>query len=76
MIHGSADPLVSPSGGRATARAIAGAKLMMIEGMGHDLPRAVWPQMIDAIASQALRADSAAADGAPVPTDPSPVAGR
>ena len=76
VIHGSADPLVAPSGGRATARAIAGAKLMMIKGMGHDLPRAAWPQIIDGIASQALRADSAAADGAPVPTDPSPVAGR
>ena len=43
VIHGTADPLVAPSGGRATARAIRGARLMMVEGMGHDLPRAVWP---------------------------------
>jgi pimeloyl-ACP methyl ester carboxylesterase len=56
VIHGSADPLVAPSGGRATARAIAGARLMIIEGMGHDLPRAVWPRLIDAIAEHAARA--------------------
>jgi pimeloyl-ACP methyl ester carboxylesterase len=54
VIHGTADPLVSPSGGRATARAIRGARLMKIEGMGHDLPRELWPQLIDAIAGHAL----------------------
>ncbi len=57
VIHGSADTLVSPSGGRATARAIAGAKLMMIEGMGHDLPRVLWPRLIDAFATHAAEAD-------------------
>jgi pimeloyl-ACP methyl ester carboxylesterase len=62
VIHGTADPLVAPSGGRATARAIAGAKLMRIEGMGHDLPRAAWPRLIDAIASHAARADRAPRD--------------
>src|ERR1700722_11889517 len=56
VVHGTADPLVSPSGGRATARAIKGAKLMNVAGMGHDLPRAVWPQLIDAIADNAARA--------------------
>jgi pimeloyl-ACP methyl ester carboxylesterase len=73
VVHGSADPLVSPSGGRATARAIAGAELMRVEGMGHDLPRAVWAQLIDAIAENARRADgdlervpSPQAEGAPV----------
>jgi pimeloyl-ACP methyl ester carboxylesterase len=60
VIHGSADPLVAPSGGRATARAIPGAELMMVEGMGHDLPRAAWPRLIDAIATHALRADVSA----------------
>jgi pimeloyl-ACP methyl ester carboxylesterase len=59
VIHGTSDPLVAPSGGRATARAIPGAELMMIEGMGHDLPRAAWPQLIDGIASLALRTDTA-----------------
>jgi pimeloyl-ACP methyl ester carboxylesterase len=50
VIHGTADQLVTPSGGRATARAIAEARLMTVEGMGHDLPRAVWPRLLDAIA--------------------------
>jgi pimeloyl-ACP methyl ester carboxylesterase len=57
VIHGTADPLISPSGGRATAQAIPGAELMMVEGMGHDLPRAAWPQLIDRIAGLALSAD-------------------
>ena len=60
VIHGSADRLVSPSGGRATARAIPGAELMMVKGMGHDLPRAVWPQLIDAIVDHARAADAPA----------------
>lgn len=49
IIHGSSDPLISPSGGRATAAAIPGAKLLMLDGMGHDLPRPLWPQITDAI---------------------------
>ena len=57
VIHGTADPLVAYSGGRATARAIPGARLMSIEGMGHDLPRAIWPRLTDAIARHAKRAD-------------------
>jgi pimeloyl-ACP methyl ester carboxylesterase len=60
VIHGTADPLVSPSGGEATARAIPGARFMSIEGMGHDLPRAVWPRLIDAIAGHAEQADEQA----------------
>ena len=56
VIHGAADRLVKPSGGRATARAIPGAVLMMIEGMGHELPKGVWPQVIEAIARNADRA--------------------
>jgi pimeloyl-ACP methyl ester carboxylesterase len=56
VIHGTVDRLVRPSGGRATARAIPGARLMMIEGMGHDLPRGAWPQIIDAVADNAARA--------------------
>ena len=57
VIHGSADRLVAPSGGRATAAAIPGAELMVIEGMGHDLPRALWPRVIAAVAERARRAD-------------------
>jgi pimeloyl-ACP methyl ester carboxylesterase len=58
VIHGSADPLVRPSGGRATAEAIPGARLLILPGMGHDLPPALWPPMIDAIAHNASSADS------------------
>ena len=57
VIHGAEDPLVAPSGGRATAHAIPGARLLMVDGMGHDLPRAAWPQIIDAIGENARGAD-------------------
>ncbi|GAB3492155.1 alpha/beta fold hydrolase [Amycolatopsis cihanbeyliensis] len=56
VVHGAADRMISPSGGRATARAIAGADLLMVEGMGHDLPRELWPRLIDAITGNAVRA--------------------
>jgi pimeloyl-ACP methyl ester carboxylesterase len=57
VIHGTGDRLVAPSGGRATARAIRGSRLMMIPGMGHDLPRAIWPQIVEAIADHAAAAE-------------------
>jgi pimeloyl-ACP methyl ester carboxylesterase len=60
VIHGTKDRLVNPSGGRATAKAIPGARLLMVEGMGHDLPRGAWPQIIDAIAGNAARAGAPA----------------
>lgn len=53
VIHGDADPLVRVEGGHATAKAIAGAKLLVIEGMGHALPISMWPQLIEAIAGHA-----------------------
>jgi pimeloyl-ACP methyl ester carboxylesterase len=59
VIHGSSDRLVARSGGDATARAIAGARLMIVNGMGHDLPRAAWPQLVEAIAAHAHAADGA-----------------
>ena len=49
VIHGTDDKMVAPSGGRATAKAIARSELLEIEGMGHDLPRAAWTQILDAI---------------------------
>jgi pimeloyl-ACP methyl ester carboxylesterase len=61
VIHGTADPLVAASGGRATARAIPGARLMLIEGMGHDLPRGAWPRILDGIVDNAARAGEPAA---------------
>jgi pimeloyl-ACP methyl ester carboxylesterase len=48
VIHGAADPLVPIAGGLDTAEAIPGAKMLVIEGMGHDMPEAAWPRMIDA----------------------------
>jgi pimeloyl-ACP methyl ester carboxylesterase len=60
VIHGTTDRLVKPSGGRATAKAIPGARLQMIEGMGHDLPEAAWPQLLDAIAGHAETAEATA----------------
>lgn len=64
VIHGSVDKMIRPSGGRATAKAIPGARLMMIEGMGHDLPRGAWPLLLDAISEHARAADGARARAA------------
>lgn len=50
VLHGAEDPLVRPDGGRDTARNIPGAKLTMIEGMGHDLPAVLIPRFVAAIA--------------------------
>ena len=58
VIHGTADRLVRPAGGRATAKAIPGARLRMFEGMGHDLPRQLWPEFVEEIAANAARATS------------------
>jgi pimeloyl-ACP methyl ester carboxylesterase len=54
VIHGDADPLVPVEGGKDTASSIPGAKLMIIEGMGHDIPVEVAPQIIAAIARHAM----------------------
>jgi pimeloyl-ACP methyl ester carboxylesterase len=55
-IHGDADPLVRLEAGRATVDAIPGAELVVIKGMGHDLPRGAWSEMTAAIARHATRA--------------------
>jgi pimeloyl-ACP methyl ester carboxylesterase len=65
VIHGKRDPLVRPAGGRATARAIPGARLKMIDGMGHDLPRDLWPTFVEEIAANAERAAKAAPEKQP-----------
>jgi pimeloyl-ACP methyl ester carboxylesterase len=57
VIHGSKDLMVSRSGGVATARAIPGARMVTIDGMGHDLPSAAWPRLLDAISEHARAAD-------------------
>ncbi len=55
VIHGADDPLIPEAGGRDTAASVPGAELLRIEGMGHDLPRALWPRFVDAIAKHAGR---------------------
>jgi pimeloyl-ACP methyl ester carboxylesterase len=57
VIHGDADPLVPVEGGRDTAEAIPGAELLVIEGMGHELPPQIWPRIIDAISTHTERAE-------------------
>lgn len=59
VFHGTRDRVILPSGGRATVAAIPGAELVEVPGMGHDLPRHVWPQLIAAIARTAGRATPA-----------------
>ena len=61
VIHGTADPLVDPKAAQDTAVSIPGAKLMMVQGMGHALPMPVWPEIIDAIDRHAHRASAKAA---------------
>ena len=56
VIHGIDDPLVTLSGGQATAKAIPGARLVTIPGMGHDLPVPAWPTILDAIVDNTRRA--------------------
>lgn len=59
VVHGAADPLIQVDGGRETAAAIPGAELMVLPGMGHDLPRALWARVVDAIAALVHRAEQA-----------------
>jgi pimeloyl-ACP methyl ester carboxylesterase len=56
VIHGEADPLITVSGGEATAAAIPGAKLVKIAGMGHDMPPELWPRFVDEIVANTERA--------------------
>jgi pimeloyl-ACP methyl ester carboxylesterase len=57
VIHGSQDRLVDPSGGRRTAEAIPGARLEIIEGMGHDYPPEFWPILTALVTAHAHDAD-------------------
>lgn len=56
VIHGSDDPLVPVEAGKDTAEAIPGAELLIVEGMGHDLPLETWPRIIDAISEHTHKA--------------------
>lgn len=55
VLHGERDRVILPSGGRTTAAAIPGSELVLVPGMGHDLPRWVWPTLIDGIVRTAAR---------------------
>ncbi len=60
VLHGDHDPMVDPSGARATAEAIRGARLQTIAGLGHDLPAGALEQLASLILAHAERADAAA----------------
>jgi pimeloyl-ACP methyl ester carboxylesterase len=49
VLHGSADPMLRPRNGRAVAAAIPGARFVMVEGMGHDLPEPVWHPIVETL---------------------------
>jgi pimeloyl-ACP methyl ester carboxylesterase len=55
VLHGDSDPLIRPLAGRATARAVRDCRLRIFEGMGHDLPRELWPDFVEEIAATAQR---------------------
>jgi len=61
VIHGAADPLVPLTGGQDTAAGIPGAELVVIEGMGHDLPPALFDEMVEGIMRAVTRAKAEAA---------------
>ena len=56
VVHGLDDPLIPLENGRRVAAAVPGARLMEIEGMGHNLPERFWPEVVDAIAETARQA--------------------
>ncbi len=58
VVHGDDDPLIPLEGGRDTAQAIPGAELLVIEGLGHELPPQVWPRFIDAVNGHTEKADA------------------
>ena len=59
VVHGAQDALVDVSGGRATAAAIPDAELWVVEGMGHDLPRELWPDLVERITATVQRGEAA-----------------
>ena len=56
VLHGSVDPMVRPRNGRAVAAAIPGARFVVVNGMGHDLPEPVWPPIIETLCENFARA--------------------
>jgi pimeloyl-ACP methyl ester carboxylesterase len=65
VMHGLHDPLVAPSGGLAVAKAIPESRFVGFSGMGHDLPRALWPEFVREIAALAARGEQRRRHGPP-----------
>ncbi|MDX6266107.1 MAG: hypothetical protein QOD70_847 [Frankiales bacterium] len=57
VVHGLSDPLVAPTGGLALAKALKRSRFLGVPGMGHDLPRPLWPELAEGITALAGRAD-------------------
>ncbi len=57
VMHGSADTLIDPSGGRRTAELIPGARFVLLEGMGHDYPQAYWDEWVQLVVDHAIEAN-------------------
>lgn len=55
VLHGASDPLIRSVAGRATARALRDSHLRIFDGMGHDLPRELWPDFVEEISATAHR---------------------
>jgi pimeloyl-ACP methyl ester carboxylesterase len=56
VLHGRDDTLITPGGGEATAAAMPNADLLVLSHMGHDLPRELWPTIVDAVTLHTERA--------------------
>lgn len=65
VIHGEQDPLIPASGGKATAKAIPNARLLLIPQMGHGLPERLWPQLVDAVVDHVAAAERSRAAAQP-----------
>jgi pimeloyl-ACP methyl ester carboxylesterase len=59
VIHGRDDTLISPEGGERTAELIPGSRLLLVADMGHDMPRPLWPVLVDAIAGNVRTSNAA-----------------
>jgi len=57
VIHGADDPLIPVEGGKDTTRVIPGASLLIINGMGHDMPKGVWAEIVTAISQHTMQAN-------------------
>jgi pimeloyl-ACP methyl ester carboxylesterase len=68
VLHGDQDPILRVSAARVTARAIDGAKLVVLAGVGHDLPAPLWPLIADEVRELADRARAATDASGPSPT--------